>query len=118
MFPGNEIKDWHGIVDAMRVRLNPASIPPIDLIRSWRRIEPVGQPVDELLTARRYYIFYEHPVHAFKNRLFEATREEVLEFLGSRFNSERMEGVDVTIFSDEHSTILVGNHDGDLFVAA
>lgn len=117
MFPGKEVKDRTVIVENLKRHLNPAGIAPIDLMHSWQRIEPDDGHFARLLTAESYYLHYAHPIHDFKSRLYLVERSELVVFIKSRFDFRRMEGLDVYIFTPDLTRVLVGNHDGELYLA-
>jgi hypothetical protein len=87
-FPGEEIAHREGIALALHARLDP------EVIAAWQSLGPHGPELDEFLTADRYYIFHEHPVHRFKDRLFLAARADVIPFLRRTFCAARGEGLD------------------------
>ena len=63
-----------------------------------------------------YYILYTHPVNKKMNKLFVAKKDKLLEFVENCFNEERGNGVDVVISDKSYDNLIVGNHDGLLFL--
>jgi len=118
MFPGVQVEKSRTVmvVDKLFRRLNPRSLSPFDLMQTWTKIA-IKKELCQLLTEERYYILYKHPVHPHKDKLFDAERHDLQEFLLTRFDERKMEGIDLIVFSLNMNQIIVGNHDGELYSA-
>ena len=70
----------------------------------------------DALTEQLYLLYYKHPVHDAKDRLFEVERHELITFVNKEFDEERMDGVDIVVTNFKMGHFLIGNHDGQLFL--
>jgi hypothetical protein len=116
MLPGTRLDDPAPIAAAIQAKLNPGGRPWFEVRKTWRPVVPSSDELEAFLVDGQYYVLYTHPVHRFKDKLFLANRREVLDFLKQRFVPERGEGTDVTVAAVDLGRIVVGNHDGDLFL--
>jgi len=115
MFPGKEVVDKGLITARIKAAINPRGLAPIELLESWVRCSPAEAGV--LFPSGKCYLWRQHPVHDFKNKLFEADADETRRFLMKRFSAERGDGMDVIVANESVSAIVIGNHDGELFIA-
>jgi len=116
MFPGYEIKPRNRLVHNLKKIKSSSSLKSDDLSCQWTEIsiECCCSKLSDLQD--EFYIFYEHPVHEFKNKLFKASSNEVIEFIKEAILPEEGMGLDMTIYSLDMKTIIAFNHDGDIFL--
>lgn len=116
MFPGYEIKQRNRLVHNLKKIKNPLNQKGCEQFDDWTEIslELCCLILSDLHD--EFYIFYEHPVHEFKNKLFKASGNEVSEFIKEEILPEQGLGLDMTIYSLDMKTIVAFNHDGDIFL--
>jgi hypothetical protein len=107
-FPGVEVKDRETISRIVEC---------VDRLSAVHPRRPVNVvEAEALLSAPLYLLLYKHPVHDFKDRLFKVERSALRAFVRAEFRIDRMEGVDIMVPSPDMESVLIGNHDGGLFV--
>ncbi|WP_435005290.1 hypothetical protein P12x_003185 [Tundrisphaera lichenicola] len=118
MIPGEEIViDRELVIDLLRSRRNPKSLPPLELIQQARRVDLEVFDSGFFREETVYYLLYEHPVLKRRDRLYLVRIEELLPFLRSRIKPGRGEGLDLTMTTrDKMEDFLICNHDGDMFL--
>lgn len=116
MFPGYEIKQRNRLVHNLKKIKSSSSLKSDNLSCKWTEIslEFCCSKLSDLQD--EFYVFYEHPVHEFKNKLFKASRNEVTGFIKEEILPEEGMGLDMTIYSLDMKTIIAFNHDGDIFL--
>ena len=117
MFIEIKLDDSIQLIEAMQKRLNPFNLKPIDLVDSWDTINLQCCLENFLKFHEEFYVFYEHPVHQFKNKLFITHKNQCIEFVKEHINPDEGTGIDVTISSLDMKSMIVCNHDGDIFLA-
>lgn len=118
VFPGNKIVDAEAesVIEKINNVQNPYNISVSESIKSWTLISDVDYAVELLKRCSWYYLFYEHPMHQYLNKLFLVEREDVASFFKNRINPKKMVGMDITIASKDFSLVITCNHDGDIFL--
>jgi hypothetical protein len=116
-FPGAEIT--HGVA-AITARItavsNPSCVSNLAVLSAAHRVE-LNSFVDKFIrNDDDYWVWYEHPVHAKKNRLFSVSGKQLRGFLKEEIHPERQEGLDITIMSHNETCLAICNHDGQVFV--
>ncbi|OJJ19724.1 hypothetical protein BI308_21420 [Roseofilum reptotaenium AO1-A] len=119
MFPGYEIKQRNRLVHNLKKIKSSSSLKSDNLSCKWTEIslEFCCSKLSDLSDLQdEFYVFYEHPVHEFKHKLFKASRNEVTGFIKEEILPEEGMGLDMTIYSLDMKTIIAFNHDGDIFL--
>lgn len=116
MFPGSEISESSKLVKTIQKRQNPLNLKPIDLLNSWERCDLQWCYENIIDLYDEFYIFYEHPVHNFKNKLFRTNKRECIEWIEEYIRPYEGTGIDVTISSLDMKCMIMCNHDGDIFL--
>ncbi|MGD2183831.1 hypothetical protein [Lusitaniella coriacea] len=117
MFTGIEISESSLLVKEIQKKLNPSSLKPIDLLHTWEKRDLQWCYRNLIDLYDEFYIFYEHPVHNFKNKLLRTKKDECMKFILEYIKPDEGTGVDVTISSLDMKSMIVCNHDGDIFSA-
>ena len=67
---------------------------------------------------KTFYLFYDHPVHDFLDKLFMTDRDDLIKFMKERVSPERGDGFDMIVVpKNDFSEMIICNHDGDIFLA-
>lgn len=117
IFPGTRIQgdDVEKIRKKILHEINPKNKPTIDNIKAWNRIDNEIYATNAL-TAKEYYLLYEHPIHDYLCKLFVTQNIELIKFMQERIDVETGDGLDIIISSTDYKKILVVNHDGEIYL--
>ncbi len=117
LIPGNRISGelFNNISDDILAAINPEKLPLIERFNQFN-LKSKQQIMDIIQSSsqEKYYILYTHPVKEKKNRLYVSEKGDLLNFIDSRFNEERGDGMDIIISDMSYKSLIVGNHDGML----
>ncbi|EMK18188.1 hypothetical protein [Leptospira kirschneri] len=108
-FPGYEVNLKHPLykkIDSIIENIN----------KNLGRTEIDKKLAIQFLEKPGYYLLSVHPILTFKNKIFDVHQKEIQSFITENFNIDRMEGKDIIILDKELIPILVGNHDGQIFL--
>lgn len=116
VFPGIDItgslKEWKSRI---RNVMNPKRLPLGDFLRDREYVGVEIFDSDFFVSNDEFLLWYQHPVHEFKHKLFRVERESLVRFLRERVVPDRHEGLDMTITTPRLREFLVCNHDGDMY---
>lgn len=116
IFPGIRINDNKNETKLSILNgLNPNNIAPIDNMKSWIRIDEGVYELGIFEKYEEFYLLYKHPVHEYMDKLFDVSRDDLVQFMKNRINSKRCEGIDIIVCSKDFSSLIVCNHDGEIY---
>ena len=116
MFPGIKISEPQAIMDKICHQLNPDQLSPIDNMSRWTQVDNKIYESEILIENDHFYLFYCHPVHEYKNKLYLTTQNELIDFLKIRINPDHGNGLDLIIASTDMCHLIVCNHDGEIYI--
>ncbi|EMN49433.1 hypothetical protein LEP1GSC088_2024 [Leptospira interrogans str. L1207] len=108
-FPGNEVNSEHILYKKIDFIIE-------NIKKNTYRTEINRELAIQFLEKPRYYLLSVHPILTFKNKIFDVHQKEIQSFIMENFNTDQMEGKDIIILDKKLTSILVGNHDGQIFL--
>lgn len=116
IFPGTKINNnTKEIVSNILKVINPKNLKPIENVKTWIRVDEKIYESDMLLNNKDFYLLYKHPVHEYLDKLFEVSRDELIDFMKDRIYPDKEEGIDIIVSTKNFSRIIVCNHDGEIY---
>lgn len=82
----------------------------------WERVDDVNCISRILSDSESYYLLYKHPVHEYLDQLYLSKGDELISFIYDRIKPDRLEGLDITIASEDFILLVVCNHDGEIYM--
>lgn len=111
--PGNPVREGESVTpEALMRMLNPASLEPIDLLKTASRVGVEFFSDIAFFAGKAFYIFCVDG----KKQVHHADRAELVSFLAEHIHPDRMEGLDIVVSDIEMRCFLCCNHDGDSFI--
>ncbi|NPC94280.1 hypothetical protein HOO54_19175 [Bacillus sp. WMMC1349] len=116
IFPGTKvIKNEDEIKKELNYKINPQNINPINNILNWVKLDKKIYSSGVLEKYEDFYLYYTHPIHDYLDKLFFTSYDDLIKFLKDRIDPDRGEGLDLIISSKDYETIIVCNHDGEIY---
>lgn len=120
LIPGDRISgDTFSIISSdILSAINPEKLPPLERFNQFKiRSKKEIMNLIQNSSGEEYYILYTHPVKEKENRLYVCDKSGLLNFVDTRFNEERGDGMDIIITDKSYEYLIIGNHDGMLLEA-
>lgn len=113
IFPGQEITiNKSSIIAHINDNLDSVN----KSIHHWIRMDERIYDDDVINDYDVFYLFYNHPVHDYLNKLFLTNKDQLLSFMKERINFEREEGIDIIVMPNDFSKRIICNHDGEIYL--
>lgn len=120
LIPGDRIsgESFNNISTNILLAINPEKLPPLERFNQFKiRTKQEIMDLIQNSSLDEYYILYTHPVKGKESRLYVSKKSGLLNFIDSRFNEERGDGMDIIVSDELYESLIVGNHDGMLLEA-
>ena len=111
---GTEIegREREELIQEIRIQLD-------SVIATYPEYDDIGVSIyyhQSFIRTPVFYVWLQHPVHAYKEKLFLLKNEQLTRYMRNVIHPEREEGKDMTVTDTNFSFFIMCNHDGNMYL--